>query len=68
MPNPGIWRSGKVRHRSNAFPPSASLKGPGTRSYRLNEAAGTAVLMMPEVIKPETLLADEKILIITSWM
>jgi hypothetical protein len=27
-----------------------------------------AVLMMPETIRPETLLVDEKILIITSWM
>jgi hypothetical protein len=29
---------------------------------------GEAVLMMPEAIRPETLLVDAKILIITSWM
>jgi hypothetical protein len=29
---------------------------------------GGAVVMMPEAIRPETLLVDGKILIITSWM
>ena len=29
---------------------------------------GEAVMMVPEAIRPETLLVDKKILIITSWM